>query len=511
MTIINGLHGFAFRGKHSSEFGIILNKLQRSILPPQSERLIEIPDKAGAHFFGKQKGVREFKLDITISGKSEKDYNEKVREVAVWLNSDIEQEIVFDREPDKSYYGFFTGTTDLEELQTIGTTSLVFLCPDPYAYAPEVDTNLIESPQVVKTGGKEETFPAFKVTFKKPSTFFTVGTKDKHIFVGKNAADLEVAPANERTLAEPMSTTTGWQVQSTLDPDTDVTGEFQSNGYSFSPKSYGTGSKWHGPALKKMASRPVQDFSLLAHVGMFTSRQSDVGKVEIHLLDANSNPIGRMCLYDSTGYAVSSFMARAGNAQNGKVFCNYEGTVRTETQKVKVVNKVNGKDVTTYKSVNYKYGSLRDFRGDIVLERVENRWHAIITKKDSESGKAIWMYHWRFTDTENKYMAKVAGAAVHVATHGASNTMKSIFISRLVLEEKRKLEDNQIQEIFHEGDELHISTEDGSVLLNGAPYLEDVDLSSQFFPLEGGSQNQEVAYAPADKVDVIMSHRPRYL
>lgn len=510
MAIIKGLQGFAFRGKHSSEFGIILNSTKRSILPQQTEKLVEIPGRPGAHSFGKQIGVREISLDITIEGKSQIDLNSRIRKIASWLKTDVESELVFDKEPGVSYYGFFTGTSDLDELMSIASTTLTFLCPDPYAYGIEKDTKLLSSPHVVNIDGNEETYPAFKVTFKEPSTFFTVGTKNKHVFIGANKIDAEVVAADEKVLAEPMSSVNGWVQHSTLYPDTTVSGSFKSNGYSFSAADYGTGKKWHGPALKKMASRPVQDFRFLAHVGMFTGRQSDFGKVEVHLLDANSNSIGRLALFDDTGYAVSRFQARVGSHTYGKTFADYTGDVRTSTVKYATTSKVNGKDVTTYKTTEYKYGALRDFKGDIEFERVGRWWLARITKVDN-AGKAIWSYKWRYHDAENKFSSKVAGAVVHVAAYGTHNKMSSLYVARTVLWDLNPAGDNQVKEIFDKGDELHISCETGSVLLNGQPFTEQLDFSSEFFSIAGGNEDQEIAYQPFGKCDVIMSHRPRYL
>jgi predicted phage tail component-like protein len=371
----NGLQGFVFRGKHSSEYGIVLNKYNRSILAPLNERTVQVPNRPGAHFFGKQMNMREFKLEVTITGGSEADLNAKIRDIAKWISGDEEEEIVFDKEPDVSYFGYFTGSTDLQELATIGQTTLTFQCPDPYAYGPEFETPLFHtSPITATTLGREDTHPSFKVKFHAPSTFFTVGTKWESIFIGESQGEKSLVLVDPKLIDDNMSSTASWTEQSVTDgaPNPASTGSFYSNGYTFQVQDYGTGSGWHGPALKKMASEPVQDFSLKMHCGLYAGAQGNKGRIEAYLLDANGVIIGKIAIKDVSGYEISTFEARAGTLANGKYFSQFSGDVRKESKKVKVQNKVKGKDVTTYATVKEEYGGLRDWAGDLIIERVGN-------------------------------------------------------------------------------------------------------------------------------------------
>jgi hypothetical protein len=131
-------------------------------------------------------------------------------------------------------------------------------------------------------------------------------------------------------------------------------------------------------------------------------------------------------------------------------------------------------------------------------------------KKDPKTGKALWSYSWKFTDRDRKFMDKIAGVAVHIGAYGDTAPMSPAWISHVTLTRIKGVKDHQVKQIFDEGDELHINTEDGSVLLNGRPYLEDLDISSTFFALEGGA-SQEIGFAPDQKCDVIMSYRPKFL
>jgi predicted phage tail component-like protein len=511
MPSVQGLQGFVFRGKHSSEYGIIVNKVHPSLIAPLTPKLVSVPSRAGAHYFGKEMGVREFRVDITIVGTSQSDLFTKARDIAQWLYNDEneESELIFDQEPDKSYFAFLSGDTNLESLVTIGQTTLQFICPDPYAYGPEVETPAYTySPMFLTVGGKEPTYPIYHVKFIYPSSYFAITNKENYIHIGRHSIDLTVK-ANQKMINDGMSTTATWTPHATVDGGS-VTGSFYSNGYSFQVQTYGTGSAWHGPCLKKMIQDPIQDFTCEAIIGMYAKEQKQLGRVEIYLLDVNSNVIGKMALADPSGYEVSRFEARAGALSGGKYFAVYEGKIEKKKKKVPVTKKVKGKNVTSYQWITEEYSTFRDFFGLIKIARRGNKWSAYIEKRDPKSGKAIASKSFYFTDKNNQYMQRVAGVAVHIGQYGNNPFMSPAYISHITLTNLVAIGSDEALEIFDAGDELIIDTEEGAVYLNGSPFMEHLNIGSDFFPLIPNVEN-ELRYEPDEACEVTVSYRPRYL
>jgi len=518
MPSLTGLQGFVYRGQHSSAYGVILNKITRSIMAPLTPKLINVPSMQGAHFFGREMGPREFKLDITIVGTSQSDMLNKARAVARWLleNDDLdsdgeeENELIFDVEPDKSYFGFLSGDTNLDHLVTMGTTQLTFICPDPYAYGPEVESpKLTTSPASLVIGGKEKTFPVYDVTFTADSTYFALATKKQHVFVGSNAADQLIVEKNEKVINDQMSAVTPWEGHSYVDGGVS-TGTMYSTGQSFRASSYGSGSEWHGPAMRKMYPTPLQDFQLDTVVGLYATDQKQIGRVEVYLLDANGNEFGKVALVDTSGYEVSTFEARIGTRATGKYLAKYTGSVSKKTKKVKATKKVKGKKVTYYKYIPEQYGSYRDFYGLLQIKRVGKKITARIERRDPNTGKTSLIKNFSFTDSGNDFQRQIAGVAVHVGQYKTNPAMSTAYCAYVSLTNLKNVTKNTNQVIFEAGDELKIDTEEGAVYLNGSPFMDYLSLSSEFFSLNGG-RSHPITFEPDNKTDVIVSHRPRYL
>jgi predicted phage tail component-like protein len=473
--------------------------------------MITIPNKAGAHYFGKQTGVRTFTLTITIAGTDADDLNDKISSIASWINSEAEEEIVFDKEADKSYFGFFTGNTDLDELVTIGTTTLTFIAPDPYAYGTEIETQkYTTSPFNFTPQGKELVYPEIFVKFTSPCHYFAFGNKKQSIFVGTQDDEKTLVAVNAKVINDGMDSTNPWQGNANLNTGI-VQGSFVTNGTSLVVSDYGTAtSGWHGPSLKRTITTPIQDFKLHAHVGMYSKEQRQMGRIEIFLLDINGEIIGRMTLADSSGYELSRFEASAGKVGSEHQFAEYYGSIAKEKKKIKHIKKVKGKKVTYYTYTPEEYSGVRDFHGDIWIQRKGNVWTAGLIKLDPDWDKELWHKSFKYTDKHNAFSDQVAGVAIHIGQLGTNAVMSPAYISYLELKNLKAVQDNEVQEIFDQDDELHISFEEGSVRLNGRVHMQDLDISSEFFGIQGGATTQ-LAFEPDEKCDITINYRPRYL
>lgn len=144
---------FTYNGEPSSDYVDVVKDIRKTILPPSSDRLLRVPGRPGAFDFGRDIDVLEIEVDILIQGDSLSDLRKRVRDLASWLNQDDVKELIFDNEPDITYYARISGDTDLSEVLEIGEATLTFVCPDPYGYGEEK----IEEIQTGSVSNTEET------------------------------------------------------------------------------------------------------------------------------------------------------------------------------------------------------------------------------------------------------------------------------------------------------------------------------------------------------------------
>lgn len=128
---------FTFDGKHSSELIDVVTDIRRRILPPVNNRTVDIPGSHGVYDYGFNFTGLEIQIDIMLIGSDYADLRAKVRNIAAWLGQEEVKPLVFDDEPDKTYFARLSDSSELEEIIYSGSASLTFLCPDPFAYGPE--------------------------------------------------------------------------------------------------------------------------------------------------------------------------------------------------------------------------------------------------------------------------------------------------------------------------------------------------------------------------------------
>lgn len=503
--------GFTFRGRHSDEFGLIVNSVQRSVLPPLSSKNVKIANRPGEHYFGTEEGVRTFTVIVTLPIQNTDWVWDISHEIATWLteNDNEEAELIFDHEPDIIYYAIVTGETPLEKAYTHGAMSITFVCPDPYGYGPEFQSGqLTTSPVNVSIAGREPTYPVVAATFTQPSTYFTLATKHQHIHIGAPAGVDEVkVPRYVTKINDNLSSTLGWVNHPTIENGT-PSGNFKTTGYAFEPESYGTGTSWHGPCIKRVLSEPIQNFKMEATVQFASSGQMEVGRLDVYLLDVNGKIIGRIGVRDAWGSERTTVEARAGGLVGGKSLLHFVGDMKTVKRKVVTKKKVKGKETNVTSYVNDGFSTYSDFYGMLRIQRYGRTWKVYSGKIDKKTGRHHTRKSGSWTDKSNLYLDKVAGIAIHVGQYGTKPVVNSNRFYHISLTEINSVTTEEVPEIIEAGDEIIVDCETGAVLKNGEPFLDELHISSRFFPLNPGVNN--VAFAPADKCDIEVYHRGRY-
>lgn len=158
-------YGFTFGGVHSDAFDLIINKKNVPITPPIQSRTQEISGFDGAWDYGVSYGAREIEIECTMFGESKEDLKNNIRKLASVLNPRKgAKPLVFDDEPDKQYFARLSNQIPLDQLGSMGTFTLQFVCPDPFTYATELRTGNFGNDIAITHEGTHESKPILTVT-----------------------------------------------------------------------------------------------------------------------------------------------------------------------------------------------------------------------------------------------------------------------------------------------------------------------------------------------------------
>lgn len=130
---------FVFDGKSARDLIDRFSKIRRRILPPMNNHLVSIPGSDGVYDYGFDYEGLLIEVDIMILGNGPTELRSRVRDLAEWLGQKETKELVFEDEPNMTYFARLSDSTDLEEVIHTGKGTLTFLCPKPFAYGPEKD------------------------------------------------------------------------------------------------------------------------------------------------------------------------------------------------------------------------------------------------------------------------------------------------------------------------------------------------------------------------------------
>ncbi len=144
--------GCKLGGIDISEFGIqLIDGTKISLLPNTRDITAVIPGVHGAYDFGAMMDIREFELRCVMHGASSP--TELQQQVRTFVQHLVDANghpktlsLVFDEEPDKTYYVRYSGSAPLEQIVSIGIFTLPLVAFDPCAYGVEQEVE-----QVIET------------------------------------------------------------------------------------------------------------------------------------------------------------------------------------------------------------------------------------------------------------------------------------------------------------------------------------------------------------------------
>ncbi|MEB2585278.1 distal tail protein Dit [Bacillus cereus] len=448
---------------------------KRPAWAPVKRNFLSVPGYTGARLLNTQTEMRVLSIPVGIIVPEGSDLETMKEEIAEWLITGQPAELIFDVEPNRTYLAVVEDSFDPDEFVTLGIGTIKFICPMPYKLGPTrtVDFQTGASGLIanVQNKGSVESNPIIEVEVTKPSTFLDVWNGTNYFRIGYPLkADQVPVERNQRVLWDEMGTTIGW----TDVPKTeDMTGggKFKSDGYRFMAEYLGepTVKGWHGCIAKKnIPQGPLQDFIMQAYVHINSYHWDQMGRVEIGLLDENSDYVARISMSDVQWEAEqNSGFASVGNSKKpgGQVLINEHGD---------------------------HPDTWSNFRGRLWLARTGNRWEAYISKFilgteiDDAERFVIWF------DENNVNMKQVTQVQISISQFSNNMFCSQMSIDDLKIWKVNMNTQNNPPYIFDVGDKVVIDTERSLVTINGKSAINLKDIFSDYPVIHKGSNKLEI-------------------
>lgn len=146
----------------------------RGFLPSQENIIVKVPGKNGGYFLRTTESPRILENDVSILEDDATALRGLVRTLGSILFTEGIVSIVYDDEPDITYYGKIGGSTDLAETVFSGKGTISFECPSSRSTGLEKTFNIDTSPKTIVNSGASETYPVINVVFTGAVTNFEI-------------------------------------------------------------------------------------------------------------------------------------------------------------------------------------------------------------------------------------------------------------------------------------------------------------------------------------------------
>ncbi|PFV28673.1 distal tail protein Dit [Bacillus thuringiensis] len=489
---MTGISFFSFNGKSNPNV-IPLQGKKRPAWAPLERTFLEVPHYPGGRLIRTQTKMRKIIVPVSLFYESMEEAEKLKEEIANWLITDQPQELIFDDEKDRTYLAVIDESFDPQQLVNLGEGVLTFICEMPYKLGPtrtvEFQANERGLVANIQNKGSLESNPIIEIEVTKPATFLDVWNGDNYFRIGwPLRMDQVPVERNQRVMWDEMSTTIGWTDVPNAE-DMVGGGAFKVDaGSRLVPVYLGeTNIKgWHGCIAKKNISQgPLQDFIMQAYVGIRSSHPDQMGRVEIGLLDENSDYVARISMNDVHWQAEQNTgFAKLGN--------------KKKPAGERVLINEPGDHPTTW----------NQYRGRLWLARTGNRWEAYISKflwnteKDDSERFVVW------EDENNVNMDKVAQVQISISQFSDNMFCTDMSIDDLKIWKVNMNTQDNPPYIFDVGDKVVIDTERSLVSINGKKVINLKDIFSDYPVVSKGSNKLEIM--PSDVGIAKVTYRERY-
>ncbi|MDA2052089.1 phage tail family protein [Bacillus cereus] len=489
---MTGISFFSFNGKSNPNV-IPLQGKKRPAWAPLERTFLEVPHYPGGRLIRTQTKMRKIIVPVSLFYESMEEAEKLKEEIANWLITDQPQELIFDDEKDRTYLAVIDESFDPQQLVNLGEGVLTFICEMPYKLGPtrtiEFQANERGLVANIQNKGSLESNPIIEIEVTKTATFLDVWNGDNYFRIGwPLRMDQVPVERNQRVMWDEMSTTIGWTDVPNAE-DMVGGGAFKVDaGSRLVPVYLGeTNIKgWHGCIAKKNIPQGLlQDFIMQAYVGVRSSHPDQMGRVEIGLLDENSDYVARISMNDVHWQAEQNTgFAKLGN--------------KKKPAGERVLINEPGDHPTTW----------NQYRGRLWLARTGNRWEAYISKflwnteKDDSERFVVW------EDENNVNMDKVAQVQISISQFSDNMFCTDMSIDDLKIWKVNMNTQDNPPYIFDVGDKVVIDTERSLVSINGRKVINLKDIFSDYPVVRKGSNKLEIM--PSDVGIAKVTYRERY-
>lgn len=363
----------------------------------------------------------------------------------------------------------------------------------PYKLGPrrKIDFKLQGSRLItnISNNGSEYSDPTFTVKVENPSTFIDISRKKEeeiqHFRMGYPVSVEERTVEKEQlVMHDEMKTMVGWTQNGPNTDEGENTGTLKSDSERFVIDNFGAGSKWHGGVARKSLKEPLQDFTVEAIVECWNQNSAkSMGRVEIYLLDVNSDVIGKMSMAEVHVNVASNY----GEIHAGKIDEGHH------------IISTTGDSPWTW----------NDFTGRLRITRVGNFWAADIARILEKGGYDSESYREYFDVDERYSKNQLAQIMVHIGGWKEAPNLNASINDIKVWKFNKTTTLEAPYYIVRKGDVVEIDTADASIKINGKDAIYTKDLFGDFINIEKGTNQIEIL--PSDIGQVEVAYRERYL
>lgn len=420
-----------------------------------------VPGMDGAHEEGNTLDAKTINVRFRITDKTNEGFRERLNRLNALL-SGSKQVLEFTDE-DAVFYATVSSVEmpDEESNDLIG--NIFFYCSDPYKYGPELEATFPSDAVTVTNNGTAPAKPVFELEVNESTTFAMVSNGDEYMMIGEPIDVTEDIPFQkyERVFYTDASSLVGWTDGTYVDGGV-VAGQMASNGTRFQASSYGTGNAWHGPAIKQSLPEVLTDFRMESFISFYNGNlPMYVGRIEIYLLDANEQVVGKIAIKDTqNGQALTVGEVRAGSGSNSHFLINESGD---------------------------RPGNWNNFSGQVRIERDGNVWRAYIAMVDTATGRHHTRRAATWIDSENRLTRTVAQVQIHIGQYRTHQTPAGGVYSLSVYKINQQEEGTPY--IANEGDVITFDHNQNLILINGEPRKDLKNFGADYFKLQPGNNN----------------------
>ncbi|MFC0525773.1 phage tail domain-containing protein [Pontibacillus salicampi] len=459
----------------------------------------EVPGMSGAHLTSTRIGERKVHIAFQVETNSIKDMDAKRHEIYRTFFTKKEFKIIRDLTPDKYIKILQEGEYDIDYITCEdGEFELDLIMVDPFIYGEE-QRQVIHDPDhpedadsIIHLDSDEEVEPVYRVTFKEPTTFFSIATpKDLFMLGAPYSIDESQYDPSPLVLYDNMGDVTEWTENGLVPVDGgNASNYFKTDGSLFFVTSYGSGDGWHGPAARRDLPRALDNWVVDVSFKLFLESEEEIGRVELYLIAEDGSTLGKMAIKDvfaNSNNAIGEI--RLGGLENG---------------------------IMLVKGNGYRPGSYNNNIMRFWMRKLGTQYKAQfgeITDRDEHVNRM----NGKHEDNDKIFDKRLAAVQVHAAKASghkfpAQTFILDLYVDELAVEEQ----ENNIPYIANAGDELLIDCRNHSILFNGRDILPNGEeaislrnMYTDFFSLHPGINSLGVLPKSAAKVETF--YQPKTL